>query len=530
MDWRESIEDLWDEIKDRGYYITGVALVILIPFIIGAADSAPIPIVSDLYAIIGDIGLFGSTNFFLTILSLCAIWGIFAASWDILSGYTGQISFGHAIFFGLAAYVSFWTGNGFSPELTFVEGKPAQLDIDILGSLFNPLLKLFNDVFNESMIWITSILNDILYTLFGSRFILDPPIALIFGGVICTFLAICIGILALRVKGPYLALVTLVIPLITASLFKLEIFYKLTGGDHGFPSVPKVLETTGDLSTDTLNFYSFSAIVLLISVGILMLIAYSRFGLVFQAIREDEDAAESLGINLAFYKITAFAISAFFAGIAGGMYAQYRSIAVPSFFDTTFSFTIIIMCVIGGIGSISGGVVGAFLLTILIEIFLGDIFPSSVLEGVDILAFGLLLVITLRYMPYGLARATKDQKKAVVGGLLFALSWATIPNSDFISFLTDITVNNLIIFLTFILMLVLTLPAIPVFIVSEIFGLFILENLMGLGLNAKSLLKAKFLIYCIAGIPFAYYLPKIFKKVRLRFWGIWPSVGRYEPE
>ena len=487
MDWYEFFEDLWDEIKDRGYYILGVALVILIPSILGVANTPKIPIITDIYAHIGDLGLFGSKNFFLTILSLCAIWGIFAASWDILSGYTGQISFGHAIFFGLAAYFGYWTTTGFE-------------------------------------------IDPILVPLLGPRFSLSPAIALIFSGFMCALIAIIIGILALRVKGPYLALVTLVIPLIVASLFKLQTFYSLTGGDHGFPNVPDILELTGVLEVDTLNFYILSTAVLLVSVGIMMFIAYSRYGLIFQSIREDEDAAESLGINLAFYKILAFAISAFFAGIAGGMYAQYRSITVPSFFDTTFSFTIIIMCVIGGIGSISGGVIGAYLLTIMIEILLGDIFPSSILEGVDILAFGLLLVITLRYMPYGLTRATSDQKKGVVYGLLFALSWAIIPNSNFFEYLSTISLDNIIIFLFMLLITILTIPAIPVFIIAEVLGLFILEGLMGLSLSTKALIKAKFLIYCVAGIPFAYYLPKIFKTVRLRFWGTWPSVGRYEPD
>ncbi|MHA1976659.1 MAG: branched-chain amino acid ABC transporter permease [Candidatus Hodarchaeales archaeon] len=487
MEWFEFFEDLWEEIKNRGYYIAGVALIIFLPSILGAANTPKIPLITDIYAIVGDIGLFGSTNFFLAILSLCAIWGIFAASWDILSGYTGQISFGHAIFFGLSAYVGYWTSTG--------------IEVDPL-----------------------------LVGVLGSRFSLTPALALMFSGFICALLAVSIGILALRVKGPYLALVTLVIPLIAASLFKLEIFYSFTGGDHGFPNVPSILSPTGNLETDTLNFYIFAISILLVSVGIMMLVAYSRYGLIFQAIREDEDAAESLGINLAFYKILAFTISAFFAGIAGGMYAQYRHIAVPSFFDSTFSFSIIIMCVIGGIGSISGGVVGAFLLTILTEILLGDIFPSSILEGVDILVFGLLLVITLRYMPYGLARAKSDQKKAVVVGMLFALAWAIIPNSNFLDYLSTISLENILLFLAMLLITILTLPAIPVFFVSEFLGLFVLENLMGLSLSAKALIKAKFVIYCIAGIPFAYYLPKLFKILRLRFWGVWPSVGRYEPE
>ncbi len=488
MDWKDTIEDWWNEIKDRSYYIIGVILLIAVPFVLTSPGLPRIPIISDLYAnSIGNVRLFGSNNFFLSILSLCIIWAIFAASWDLLSGYTGQISFGHSIFFGLSAYVAFWTARGF---------------------IVDPLLS----------------------GILGPNFVLDPLIAMLLGGLVSALLAVCIGIIALRVKGPYLALITLVIPLITSSLFKLEFLYKLTGGDHGFPNMPLIIEPVNDITIDTTNFYFFALIVLFISVGIMMLIAYSRFGLLFQSIREDEDAAESLGINIHFYKILAFAISAFFAGIAGGMYSQYRSVVVPSFFDTNFSFSIIIMVVIGGISSINGGVIGAFLLTILVEIFLGDIFPTTLIEGMDILAFGALLVITLRYMPRGLSRATSDQKKAVVLGILFSLSWSIIPNSEMFTYLESLTINNLISFLFLLLLLILTLPAIPIFIISEFIGLFTLEGLLGFNLSVKGLLKAKFLIYAIAGIPYAYYLPKIFKYLRLRFWGVWPSAGRYEPD
>ena len=258
-----------------------------------------------------------------------------------------------------------------------------------------------------------------------------------------------------------------------------------------------------------------------VCVAIIMSIGFSRYGLAFQSIREDEDAAESLGINLRFYKIFAFTISAFFAGIAGVIFSNWLGSVDKSIFDAQFSFTVIIMVVIGGIGSIKGGVIGAFILTLLIELFLKDVFRG--VHGLEILAYGLLLILTLRYMRFGLARAGKDEKKAVVIGVLFAMAWIITIKSSIASV-------DLLTLLGYGIMFVISIPAIPVFLVSEAVGIFVINDIIGMALSSSALVKAKFLIFSSVGIPYAYYLPKIFKKVRLRFWGTWPSVGRYEPE
>jgi hypothetical protein len=329
-----------------------------------------------------------------------------------------------------------------------------------------------------------------------------------------------------------------------------------------------------------LEFYLLTLIVFFISIGIMMLIAFSRIGLVFKSIREDEDAAESLGVNLPFYKILAFAISAFFAGFAGCMYAQHPMFHVVNtdFFSSVFSFTIIIYVVIGGTGSITGGVVGAFTMTLLLELILRDFLPP----GFDFLFLGLILIISLRYMPFGLTRGTKDQKKAFIFGIFFALAWSILPSSSEgfgVGFLSEyilpgteqvntllgqlmsiiiggiyalvgkldmfgimlggsdvtylggpLSLDNIALFIVLLVMFIITLPAGFVFLVGEILGLFVLEGFMGLNLRGATLVRAKFLIYCIAGIIYSYYVPKIFKKVRLKYWGIYPSAGRYEPD
>jgi branched-chain amino acid transport system permease protein len=490
MDWKELAENFWEDVKGKIYYILGVVVLILVPSILTAPGFSQVPVLSDIYAFGRNEGLFDANTFVLKILSLCMIWAIFAAAWDFLSGYTGQISFGHAIFWGIASYSTFWVAAGFKVGL----GIP--------------------------------FIDDLLRIIFGDRFVLDPPLALIFGGIVAAVIALIIGIIALRVKGPYLALVTLIIPLIFSGL--VIIFKDLFGPSFGIPNIPSVIQSVGDRETDAVNFYVFTIIVFFITVGFMMLIAFSRVGLAFQSIREDEDAAESLGINVRNYKILAFIISAFFAGIAGGMYSQWLDFTGPSFFGTNFSFAVIIMVVIGGVGSVSGGVVGAFLLTILTRLFLEDVFQG--VHALDILVYGLLLVLTLRYMRFGLARATKDQKKAIVIGILFGVSWTILIDTNIFSMLTSLSTDSLLTFITLIIMFILTIPAMPVFIVSEIIGIFVLNGILGMGLVGSSLTKAKFLIYASIGIPFAYYLPKMFKIVRLRYWGVWPSAGRYEPD
>ena len=495
MDWKEFAEDLWDEIKDRAYYIVAVVLLLLVPFIVVAPGYTRIPLISDIYILGQDVGLFDANTFVLKVLAVCCIWAIFAASWDLLSGYTGQVSFGHAIFWGMAAYSTFWVATGFQIGL----GIP--------------------------------FIDEILVSIFGPRLVFDPLFSLVIGGIIAAIIAFVIGIISLRVKGYYLALVTLIIPLIAQGL--VIIFKDLFGPSFGIPNVPSVIESVGSdilnyKEIDAVNFYIFAIIIFFISVGLMMLIAFSRIGLAFQSIREDEDAAESLGINIRNYKILAFTISAFFAGIAGAMYSQWLDFTGPSFFGSTFSFSVIIMVVIGGVGSISGGVIGAFLLTLLVKLFLNDIFRG--VHGLDILAYGLLLVLTLRYMRFGIARATKDQKRAMVVGILFALSWTILSHINLLDFLNPFSIDNLLTFIFFLLILILTIPAIPVFIISDFIGLFVLRDLLGMGLTTSALIKTRFLIYACVGIPFAFYLPKIFKTVRLRFWGVWPSVGRYEPD
>ena len=94
----EQLEDIWESIKNRGYYIIGFLILILVPYILQAADFPPIPVISTLYDIGRESNLFDTNAFVLRVITVGALYAIFAASWDFLSGYTGQFNFGHAIF------------------------------------------------------------------------------------------------------------------------------------------------------------------------------------------------------------------------------------------------------------------------------------------------------------------------------------------------------------------------------------------------------------------------------------------------
>ena len=191
---------------------------------------------------------------------------------------------------------------------------------------------------------------------------------------------------------------------------------------------------------NALNMYNVTLVIFFITMGVLFIIAYSRLGDIFQAIREDEEAAESVGINIAKYKIFSFMVSAFFAGLAGNLFAQYQNSISPSLLTTDNSFSVIIFVVVGGIGTIYGGALGAILITLLINLFVFNVFQ---IPGSNYVIYGLFLLLTALYLPRGIARAKSEQKRALLLGILFAMFWIVISHVNFISNLTSINYSLL---------------------------------------------------------------------------------------
>jgi len=277
----------------------------------------------------------------LRILILSNIFVIFAVSWDFISGYTGQINFGHAMFFGVAAYTA---------------------------ALLNKHLGL------------------------------EPWATIPIGALAAVLAGVVMCLPALRLRGPYLSLVTLALPLILLGVIKA--FPEVTGGEHGISGVAA-------LSDSRLLDYYISVLVMIPSVMIMWKLtdaksALVRTGIILHAIREDEIATRASGINTIRYKLFAFIVGGFFAGIAGGLYVHFLKVAGPSTLNLMLSFQAIIWTVFGGIVSIYGAVVGVYVLFPLMEFL-------RVIPELRVIIFTIVVILILLFMPEGIAVWIRDK-------------------------------------------------------------------------------------------------------------------------
>ena len=184
-------------------------------------------------------------------------------------------------------------------------------------------------------------------------------VSLLVGALVAAIIGLIIGIPVLRLKGDYLCIITLAFnEIIRVIMLNLEI----TRGAKGLMGIPMN-------TTFTVGFLSAC-----LTIYVIYSIVKSRHGRAFISIREDETASELAGIPVAKYKIMAFAISAFFAGLGGGLYAHYMGMLVPKTFDYNKSVEILVMVVLGGLGNLKGSVIAAIIMTFLPEILrdLGD--------------------------------------------------------------------------------------------------------------------------------------------------------------
>jgi branched-chain amino acid transport system permease protein len=225
-------------------------------------------------------------------------------------------------------------------------------------------------------------------------------LAIIAGAVGAVFFGLIIGIPSLRLRGPYLALGTLAFNLILLKIFLMGSLANIFFGSEGISAIPKLSKNV------TLEFYIllFSMI---ISFLILIQLAKSKFGTVLKSVREDETGADASGINTTSYKIYAFMISSFFAGIAGAFYALYIGAVNPTGnFGQLNSFLVIIMASLGGLATISGSTVGAFFF-IFLEF---GLIEAGLLNWVQLL-FAIILIVVVRFAERGILRPALEYLK-----------------------------------------------------------------------------------------------------------------------
>ncbi|MFZ5354196.1 MAG: branched-chain amino acid ABC transporter permease [Bacillota bacterium] len=291
------------------------------------------------------------------ILNLCAIYVILGLSMNLINGFTGLFSLGHAGFMAIGAYTT--------------------------ALLTMPVAVKESNFF---MVPIVAPLNDVVWPFLPS---------LIFGGLLSAFAAFLIGAPALRLKGDYLAIATLGFGEIIRILITNA--QSLTNGALGLKGIP-----------NTTNLW-WSFLIAAVTTLIMVLLINSSYGRAFKAIREDEIAAENMGINLFKHKMLAFIIGAFFAGIGGGLLGNLLGTVDPMMFRFTLTFNILFIIVLGGMGSITGTIISAFIVTISMEVLrfldasinLGFVTIPGV-TGMRMVVYSILLIVVIIYFRNGL--------------------------------------------------------------------------------------------------------------------------------
>ena len=286
--------------------------------------------------------------YFKHILLICLIYSIAALSLNFVAGYIGQTSLGHAAFFGLGAYTS-------------------------------------------------ALLTQELHWSFRPAFLA--------AGIVAALVGVPLGAPALRVRGPFLVAVTYG----CGEVFKyVALNLDITGGPAGLPGLisPSLGVSFNDIgATGKEPFIVLALAMALFLAFFSQRIANSRVGQAFAAIREDEIAASAMGINVSYYKLLAFVLSAFFAGLAGSLLAHYLSFVSPDMLSSAESITMFTMVIVGGARSIYGCFLGAFLLTILPEIL--RMLKDMIGLPFDpwLVLFGLVLILMMRVRPQGILGA-----------------------------------------------------------------------------------------------------------------------------
>ena len=274
--------------------------------------------------------LVGSNRFFLHLAIMVLLYALLRMSWNLLGGYTGQISFGHAAFFGTGAYTS---------------------------------------------------------TILLLRYGISPWIGMLVGAVLAVLLSLPLGWLTFRLRGPYFALATLAF----AEVVRVIVYNwdSLTGGGDGL----NILANLGG----TVQFYYIMLALTIAGFVVMRGCVHSRWGYFLNAIREDEDAAEALGVPATRMKVIVLAISAFFVALGGSFFASYQLYINPDLvYESQISVQMIVVSVVGGIGTLEGPTVGALVIVPLSEYFRG-LSPVA-----NPLIYGLFIVIFMLFLPEGI--------------------------------------------------------------------------------------------------------------------------------
>ena len=303
--------------------------------------------------------LMNPTDMIFTVLKKGAIYALVAVSMNLLNGFTGLFSLGQAGFMLLGAYT--------------------------YGILTIPTEQ------RESV-----------YQYFDGgivQFAVPVAIGILAAGVVAAIFAYLIGLPVLRLKSDYLAIATLGFAEIIRAVFQWDKLGPLTNGSNLLRSYP------------TFKSVLFPFIVSGICIAVIVMLINSTYGRAFKAIRDDEIAAEAMGINLAHHKRIAFTVSSFFAGISGALLAMYQTTIQASMFKSAMTYEILLIVVIGGIGSVTGSCISSFLFITCSEwilrfldndTYIGDFHVPLLRSGFRKVVFSIIIMIIVLFFRQGI--------------------------------------------------------------------------------------------------------------------------------
>ncbi|MFX0202388.1 MAG: branched-chain amino acid ABC transporter permease [Candidatus Hodarchaeota archaeon] len=274
------------------------------------------------------------------ILIFCILFSIVALGWNLITGYTGLLSLGTSAFFGIGAYISALAGV-------------------YLG--------------------------------------IPPFLGLFIGGLASCFIGFLLGLTSIRLGGAYLAIVTLGFSQIVLSVIRNAV--EITGGPMGLVVAPMFV--VPDIAAFKLVYFYFILAAFLVLMYTVSRLLDSPMGTIFRCLRDNEIAAESIGVDTLRYKLIAFSLSSLVIGIGGALYGHYILIISPEAAGVGITFEVLAMTILGGIGTLWGPMVGAFTLT-----FLGEALRVTTPE-IRLMTYGLLIMVIIMFIPAGLSSLLK---------------------------------------------------------------------------------------------------------------------------
>ena len=339
--------------------------------------------------------VFAPTSQLFTVLKKGAVYSLVAVSMNLLNGFTGLFSLGQAGFMLLGAYTY--------AILTVPMAAKDQVYYLYGGSAVKfSMVDLFEGIFGTA----------------GAggavAMILAVLLGLILAGLVAALFAALIGLPVLRLKSDYLAIATLGFAEILRAIFQWQTLGPITNGANmikGFPTFSdfNIKNAAGQVVLRLSTFVPF--LVAIICITLVVLLIHSSYGRAFKAIRDDEVAAEAMGISLFKHKMLSFVISSFFSGVGGALFAMYVANAQAKVFTSTMTYEILLIVVIGGIGSISGSCIATFLYVACsewwlrfldAETYIGSFKVPFLRSGFRMVVFSVVIMIIVLFFSKGI--------------------------------------------------------------------------------------------------------------------------------